>query len=102
GPPSVSTPLARRRASAPLGRTLTHSRRPSPAIQGEKRHFLTSRDEGLLDPRQCRTALGPARQDIVRPRRTSSPSRSSAVVLIETPPGTVQKISNSRPSGSFA
>ena len=37
-----------------------------------------------------------------RPRRASSPSRSSSRVRAEIPPGTVQKISNSSPSGSFA
>src|SRR6185295_1431453 len=36
------------------------------------------------------------------PRRASSPSRSSARVPTERPPGTVQNTSNSRPSGSFA
>src|SRR5262245_6290727 len=36
---SLNTSREAPRASAPLGRTLTHSRRPSPPIQGGKRHF---------------------------------------------------------------
>jgi hypothetical protein len=39
---------------------------------------------------------------IVMPRRASSPSRSSARVPAGLPSGTVQKISNSSPSGSLA
>ena len=46
--------------------------------------------------------VGLSRQGIARPRSASSLSRSSSVVRAEIPPGTVQKISNSRPSGSLA
>src|SRR5205823_9232271 len=38
-------------------------------------------------------------QGAARPRRASSPSRSSGLVPSEVPPGTAQKISNSSPSG---
>ncbi len=49
-----------------------------------------------------RPLAGARRHGILRPRRASSPSRSSGLVPNAVAPGTVQKISNSSPSGSLA
>src|SRR5712692_4516969 len=88
-----------------VNRSARSASRPGPLVRSirlrfQKRH-APERARVTSAARRPGTA-GSGGYCAITPRRASSPSRSSSRVGVDLPPGTVQKISNSSPSGSLA